>query len=338
MGSMPSERAAVPSCSVSWQRADLPAWGTATHADIVVAMEQNGPWGRSAATQSHLDPDLGARLDAHVRALGGRLLLVRRPGRHAGGDERPVRRCFVARTGPSGWMVTADLRDPVDLLELTPQTVDHAEAVAQAIDGAIGTAPVLLVCTNGRRDACCAGRGRPLAQAAAALHPEQAWEVTHTGGHRFAPTAILLPWGRMLARLNPALADQVLAHARHGRLAIEVLGPRHDRGGMHLTPHEQAAEAFLREAWGAVDLTTPLPTMRGQVTVEVVTGPPLPVSCGRQPEPSTWFVPAWSSSPVLPHPAPSPDWAQPIPPPIGSASPSSLPSSLPSSSPSWEHP
>jgi hypothetical protein len=326
VGSTPSERAAVP-CSVTWQQADVPAWGTAAHADVVVAIEQNGPWGRSAATQSHLDPDLGARLDAHIRALGGRLLLVRRPGRHAGGDERPVRRCFVARTGPSGWMVTTDLPDPATLLELTAETVRDDEAAAQAIGGSIGTAPVLLVCTNGRRDACCAVRGRPLAHAAAAVHPEQVWEVTHTGGHRFAPTAILLPWGRMLARLHPALADQVLAEARHGRLALETLGPRHDRGGMHLTPHEQAAEAFLREAWGAVELTTALPPMGAQVRVDVVSGPPLPVSCGREPEPSTWFVPAWSGTPAPPPRSSSRDGAQSTAPPIASSSPPLSPSS-----------
>lgn len=79
-----------PACSRVWDTGALPAWGTAARADFVVALEQNGPWGRVAATQSHLDPALGAALDAHVSGLGGRLLLIRRPGRHAEQALRPT--------------------------------------------------------------------------------------------------------------------------------------------------------------------------------------------------------------------------------------------------------
>ena len=62
------------------------------------------------------------------------------------------------------------------------------------------------MCTNARRDVCCAVRGRPVALEAAAARPGQVWECSHTGGHRFAPTAVVLPHGQTWARLTPELA------------------------------------------------------------------------------------------------------------------------------------
>jgi len=45
-------------CSVVWDNAEASALGTAAVAMFWIALEQTGPWGREAATQSHLDPDV----------------------------------------------------------------------------------------------------------------------------------------------------------------------------------------------------------------------------------------------------------------------------------------
>lgn len=313
-----------PACSRVWDAAALPAWGTAARADLVVALEQNGPWGRVAATGSHLDPSLGAALDAHVTGLGGRLLLIRRPGRHAEparhraatqvgdpdadadaedrsriatqdpADGTPAtRRCYVARTGPGGWLVRADLADPGSVLRLSSGDLDSAEAVAGLVDGLIDTAPLLLVCTNGRRDLCCAQRGRVITGAFTAAPEEQVWETSHIGGHRFSPTAVLLPWGRMLARLDPHLAASALDAAATGTLAPALLGPEHDRGPMHLPALDQAADAWLRLQEHRVDLEDPLTGLRERVEVAVDHGPALPESCGKSPVPTVIYRPGW---------------------------------------------
>jgi hypothetical protein len=85
---------------------------------------------------------------------------------------------------------------------------------------------------------------------AAAARPGRVWEASHTGGHRFAPTAVLLPHGATLARLDAALAVDVLDEAGHGRLPVSVLGPVHDRGRSALEPAAQAAESAVRAATG----------------------------------------------------------------------------------------
>ena len=64
------------------------------------------------------------------------------------------------------------------------------------------------VCTHGRHDACCAERGRPVAAALAAAHPEQTWEVSHIGGDRFAANVLVLPDGLYYGRVSAADAPR----------------------------------------------------------------------------------------------------------------------------------
>ena len=58
----------------------------------------------------------------------------------------------------------------------------------------------VLVCTHGRRDRCCGSLGTALAQELAGDDRPlgdgvRVWRTSHTGGHRFAATAIVLPHG-----------------------------------------------------------------------------------------------------------------------------------------------
>jgi hypothetical protein len=129
--------------------------------------------------------------------------------------------------------------------------------IAQAIapigsDDAIRTD--LLICTHGRRDRCCGSYGMNLFTAVGARHVRsgvRSWRVSHTGGHRFAPTAILLPEGHLWAWLDPELVDAVLH--RRGDLD-DVL--EHYRGSSAIgSPPVQVAEreAFRREGWSWLD-------------------------------------------------------------------------------------
>ena len=76
--------------------------------------------------------------------------------------------------------------------------------------------PEVLVCGHGRRDPCCGRWGTLLhADLAARGAGARLWRCSHTGGHRFAPTAITLPDGRAWAYADADLLDGVLG--AHGR-------------------------------------------------------------------------------------------------------------------------
>ncbi len=76
------------------------------------------------------------------------------------------------------------------------------------------------MCTNGKRDQCCALRGRPVAGAIADGTDWDTWECSHLGGHRFAATMMLLPTGDMFGWLDEESAVEVTRRFDAGLLVL----------------------------------------------------------------------------------------------------------------------
>jgi hypothetical protein len=317
--SEPRGRSRPDACSLLWDQAHASALGTAPAARFWLALEQNGPWGARAATQSHLDPDLGRSLDRMCQDAGGRFILIRRPGSHSDQRDRTrqvqTHRVYLgAGLAALPWLLQADLDDPARLKQLDqlPRAALGSGDI-NAVQAAMGELqrsprPVLLICSNSRRDVCCSVRGRPVALESGSQRPGQVWECSHTGGHRFAPTGVLLPHGQTFGRLCAVSAVAALDAAARGELPAELLGAACDRGRSHLGAPEQAAESTVRAQIGELRLhalsTTAAPradrenAWQCQVThldgrswdVVAVRGPSgdnLPESCGKQAVP-TW--------------------------------------------------
>ncbi len=240
-----------------------PLAGTAPRAAAWLVIEQSGPWGPRAVTESHFHPDLGRALQRKARGTGVEIALIRRPGKHADRPPTGERTVFLAHTGlarpagaapgstAGGWVREARLADPAELLDL-----DFA-ATGAGVEPAFGERyegdPLALVCTNGRRDRCCALLGRPLAAELAAAGHAQVWEVTHLGGHRFSPTMLVLPHGYAYGRLSAHTAKEVLEATRAGQVM-----PEWCRGRSFWERPGQAAELAVRRAYaveGVDDLT-----------------------------------------------------------------------------------
>jgi hypothetical protein len=112
------------------------------------------------------------------------------------------------------------------------------------------TDAIFLVCTNGKRDACCALRGRVLVTALAADHAERTWECTHLGGHRFAGNLVCLPDGIVYGRVPPADGPRLATAYLEGRLDPVLL-----RGRSAWPAPAQVAEQELRVRLGLEGLT-----------------------------------------------------------------------------------
>ncbi|MEU9168756.1 sucrase ferredoxin [Streptomyces sp. NPDC048420] len=275
-----------------------PVSGTAATARTWLLLEQPGPWGVKALTSSHLDPVLGRALEAAAQDTGVRVALIRRPGRHADSGTPTDRQVYAAHTTPGNvWLHSATIRDPQDLLGLDFAALGRGEHTSfdALLRGRRHTGdPLALVCTNGKRDRCCALLGRPLAAELAASGVAGAWEVTHLGGHRFSPTLLVLPYGYAYGRAEAHTVKQVLHSVQEGRIVIEGC-----RGNSAWERPGQAAELAVRTTVGehrAEALTvvrTEGEAPRWEVTVAHVDGrqwrvlvaqtasqPPRPESCG----------------------------------------------------------
>ncbi|MFE6774645.1 sucrase ferredoxin [Streptomyces sp. NPDC057702] len=256
-------------CATSSRELAEPLAGTAAAARTWLLIEQSGPWGAKALTASHLDPEVGRALERAAEDTGVRVALIRRPGRHAD-RRRPTRqRVIAAHTMPGrSWMRTTHVTDPATLLTLdfaalgagdvralppaTQRPFAPSAPPATLPDAPVAPArwspyegdPLALVCTNGKRDRCCALLGRPLAAELAASATE-VWEITHIGGHRFSPTLLVLPYGYAYGRATAHSVKEVLASARRGRIAVDGARGRSawDRPG-------QAADLAVRRHTG----------------------------------------------------------------------------------------
>jgi hypothetical protein len=181
-------------------------------------LEVPGPWGSSALDGKHMDPGVARQLGQAAAAAGAHILLIRRPGRHAstGSDARQrVMAWAFADTSPGSERVLwGAWRDPADLLKLDLTAAIPGEA------NAAGPQRLALVCTNGKRDQCCAIRGRPVAKTIATATDWDTWECSHLGGHRFAATILLLPTGDMFGWLDQESALEVLQRFDAGQLVL----------------------------------------------------------------------------------------------------------------------
>ncbi|MFB8773182.1 sucrase ferredoxin [Streptomyces broussonetiae] len=228
---------------------DEPVSGTAATATTWLLLEQPGPWGPRALTSSHLDPALGRALEAAAEGTGVRVALIRRPGRHADPGTPAARQVYAAHTLPGAtWLRSATITDPRRLLDLDLSALGRGEhrSFDRALDGGAHTGdPLALVCTNGRRDRCCALLGRPLAAELATSGVRGVWEVTHLGGHRFAPTVLVLPYGYSYGRAEAHTVKEVLHGVQEGRVVVEGC-----RGSSAWERPGQAAELAVRTATG----------------------------------------------------------------------------------------
>ncbi|WP_291478229.1 sucrase ferredoxin [Corynebacterium sp.] len=241
-----------------------PLPGTAKTGRLIVAVEYPQGWGKDILDGEALGRELAGQVKRWLKRYHAQLQFIRRPGRAGqvtvGQDGTAV--AFIADAGATPptlerLELPGGVRGLLDVDLSTPGAVPGATRVNH---------PLLLVCTHGKRDQCCALKGRPLAAALAERHGgesgDQVWESSHTKGHRFAPSMILLPHNYSFGTLDVPGASEMMTTLADGRLPVAG-----NRGRGTLDPRAQVAElavAALLESQGR-------PVAPGELTVEKAT-------------------------------------------------------------------
>lgn len=197
--------------------------GTARGGNVILALEHPRGWGRDILDGEALGAELSQQIKKFIKSHRAQLQFIRQPGRagqhHEADDLRPLLYIsWSAGVGDPAQPVLERMRvdGPESLLELDlsqPGNTPGAERVEH---------PVLLVCTHGRRDLCCAVWGRPLASDLSEKWPrDYVWETSHTKGHRFAPATMLLPGNYSYGRNAVNSASEILEYAQRGELWLQ---------------------------------------------------------------------------------------------------------------------
>ena len=280
-----------------WTRAqEVDPIGSAGSFDAVVLVEWPLPWPGDVSEIPAL-----AAAAAHP---GARVMIVV-PHHDEGGDGllRVVHR-WRERTNH---LPGVDHRVPMaQVPELLATLLAAPQADSRHLPSAVGDAPPeVLVCAHGRRDPCCGRWGTLLHVELVARWPEvRVWRCSHTGGHRFAPTAITLPEGRAWAYVDADLLDGIVQRTAD----VHALAA-HDRGTTGLGLWAQVVERALFEqrGWAWLDVEVEARTTvaddrqsaavvliwdggRAAASVEVVRELPVLV-CGEPPEHATKSAP-----------------------------------------------
>lgn len=269
-------------CSLRSLAADEPLAGTASTIRHWLLIEHAGPWGRDGLLDARLPEGLGRELRALERRTDSRVLLIRKPSRVPEYDDGTVV-CFAVDTRDA-WMGYQVLDGIERSTLLDPrERSDFFDPEGE---------PLFVTCTHGRRDPCCAERGRPLAEGLAVSFPDLTWESTHVGGDRFAGNLVAFPHGLYFGRVAPEEGSEIVRGYAEGRIA------RLDRyrGRSSDPPHVQAAEIALRGRMGLdridavirersgrrddrAEVTFATPNGREWVRLERTAGAPMRLTC-----------------------------------------------------------
>jgi hypothetical protein len=227
-------------CSQRSLELDEPLFASATETQVYFLLEFPHAWGSKALDESDLPEAVKAALKQALKGISGaRLLMIKgRPGRSTG---KP--RFFAARLSDRQPDLYAfELDRYTDLLGLDLAGLAAGSAIYAAH---LSREPLYLVCTNGRRDPCCAAHGPAVFRTLSRLPGLNVWQTSHVGGHRFAANLVYLPDGLFFGRLDPLAAAGTVASLQRGELDLD-----HYRGRACYAEPVQAAEYYLRRQTG----------------------------------------------------------------------------------------
>jgi hypothetical protein len=179
-------------CAAHATRIDLDPGGSALFVDELIVVDMPLPWPKPVWAKDGFTAIPELMMAAGEQGRRVRVLAA------------------VPQDNAGGRIVTHGLRDSADFSriehEVAPSeivdllTVLVVEGLDASPSTVISNEPQreLLLCTQGSHDMCCGSRGASLMADLHAIDPTLAIRrVSHTGGHRMAPTGVTLPDGRM---------------------------------------------------------------------------------------------------------------------------------------------
>ncbi|MDF2732705.1 MAG: Sucraseferredoxin family protein [Desertimonas sp.] len=249
-------------CAVAARDRAEPMFATASQVRRWLLIEVRGAWGRDAVVDSDLARYAASGWQRRLQDAQVRVIAIRRDLDRS--SEEALHLYYVDADRGRTW---------------GHRVATLHQAIKASADVPLGEAgsrwqphpdPLVLVCTNGRHDPCCATFGRPLARLLRQGPGRDAiWECSHIGGDRFAANIVILPEGLYFGRCDGDAAQRLIDDYHRGAILLDNY-----RGRSTFAFYDQAAEFFVRRELGVTSITG-IPSIRridgtpGQFEVDI---------------------------------------------------------------------
>jgi hypothetical protein len=230
-------------CAALSREAGESKYGTAERGRVWLLLEYSKPWNKEPFIDSELSANVKRHIEDAIRILPKcKVLFIKRDR-----ERKELLSFFVIvcqELKPIAYQIFVRSYEELTLIDIPAlvfgQIQHHATIVAD---------PILLVCTHGRRDKCCAKYGIPIYRTARIITDDKVWQSSHVGGDRFAANVVCFPHGLFYGHVDADNVKDVIDS--YTKLHVHL--PNY-RGRACYTKIEQVAEFFVRRESGITDL------------------------------------------------------------------------------------
>lgn len=217
-------------------------YGTAPEVKKWFLLEYPGVWRKDALRESALPEEVKGRLEEFLSCFeNSRLQFV--SGEDSGSGQTSFYYASSSEFSPK--LYRFPLGGYKDLLDIDLPELERTGEIEKFLSDR----KLVLVCTHGAHDRCCAAFGAPVFGKLAGDGRVHAMRTTHVGAHRFAANLVMLPEGVYYGRVSPEnVADIVDSHCR-GEIFLDCY-----RGRSCFSRTSQVSDYFLRRELGKLGI------------------------------------------------------------------------------------
>jgi len=210
-------------------------YGTATQVKNWFLLEYSGMWKKEAFAQSklpqavkgHLEKFLLSFEESRIQLIGG-----------SGPRQGSLVFYYVSVSEFFPKLYKFEMETYEDLL-----SIDIVELVHRGeIEKFSCEEKLVLVCTHGARDNCCAAAGSMVYKELIQKEGIYPWRTTHVGAHRFAANLVMLPEGIYYGRVTTENFNDIVSSHLRGEIFLDCY-----RGRSCFSQTSQVSDYFLRK-------------------------------------------------------------------------------------------
>ena len=203
--------------------------GTAANSNVFILIEHSNPFPEKLI-EAHFDKEWLKRTQRLAKSLKGKVLLTRNKKTNF----KDCRISFVDCHTCQYFTIQTTI-DQVASIRLE-EHISSPETKWQ-------TDPFFVICTNGKKDKCCAKFGFPVFKFFESFNADvNVWECTHVGGDRFAANVVAMPFGIYYGHVAVEDVGHIMV-----RTLLRKIYKNRFRGLSRRSFYEQAIECHLRE-------------------------------------------------------------------------------------------